>query len=202
MQLQYNIGPVAATPGMRHGSTMTGDDIISVIAGTIIPFGVFCEFNPTTGLLQPIQDTGTVGSFLPIWAGVSLYDPLTEQSYVPYTVPPSVVGGSVALGYPKGYAVPVMRRGRIWCQFDGVLTSITKYPLDGTFNVWHSSDGTHLQGVLTGAAVSATAGAEIDVLPTSGTAAAKTFDLLGQAGLYTNIFGTTFGVGAMTVDFK
>lgn len=196
MQLQYNIGPNPAQPGLRMGATMSSDDVITVIAAALILPGQVCEFT-AAGLLQPLQDTGTTSSFLPSYAGVALYDPLIEQSYVPYTVPPSTSGGSVALGYPKGFAVPVMRRGRIWAIFDGDLSTITKYPLDGAINVWHSSDGSHLQGVLTGHATETTAGAEIDVLPVANF---KTFDLLAQAGLYTNVFGSQFGVGPISVN--
>ena len=41
-----------------------------------------------------------------------------EQGYFPFAVPPSTAG-STGLGYPKGVAIPILRKGRIWMAYDG-----------------------------------------------------------------------------------
>jgi hypothetical protein len=197
MQLAYPLGPNPALPGMRAGSTMTSDVIRTAIAAVPIPFGVLCEYT-AGGLVQPLQTTETGGGFAPNFAGVSFYDALqVEQPYVPYQVPPTAGPGPIAAAYPKGFPVPIMRRGSIWCLFDGDLSAITAYPINGPFNVWHSSDGTHLQGVLTGRAVNGAAGQEVDLLPIANF---KTDDPEGYAGQYTSAFGSTFGVGPLAVN--
>ena len=69
--------------------------------------------------------------------------------------------GSTASGWLKGQAVPFMRKGRIWVATDASGSQVQTGPI----NVWHSSDGTHAQGVFTFLVASATGGAEIDVAP-------------------------------------
>ena len=69
--------------------------------------------------------------------------------------------GSTASGWLKGMAVPFMRKGRIWVATDASGSQVQTGPI----NVWHSSDGTHAQGVFTFLATSFTVGNEIDVAP-------------------------------------
>lgn len=193
-QSQYNLSPIPGQPGQPLDNELSSQDVVSAIALTVIPFGVVCELVSTGGKLfcQPLQDTGTAGSFLPDYGGISMLDvAAVEQSYIPYAVPASGAGSSNA-GYPKGFAVPLMRRGRIFAQWDGL--GATK--LIGSCNVWHSSDGTHNQGVISFTATATTAGAEIDAL----SVAFQAFDTNGVGGTYTDSFGDTVSIVPIAVN--
>lgn len=159
-QTSYSQNAIPGQPGQPYDSELSNQDIVDVVAGVNIPFGTLCELN-ASGLAVPVLDSTTGASFNPQVAGIALGGEFSvEQGYVPFTVP-DVGTGSSASGWLKGQVVSFMRRGRIWVLGDASGTSL-RY---GAINVHHSSDGTHLQGVFTFAAVSATAGNEIDVAP-------------------------------------
>jgi hypothetical protein len=195
-QLNYNLGPIPGIPGQLMDINAVGlGDIISGVAAVVIPPGVDLEFN-SSGLLVPVSDLTAAwppagGAGVTAHAGVSIYDLAGfEQGLFPFAVPPSTAGSS-ATGYPKGAVVPVLRRGRIWMQYDGGGTPARI----GGVNVWHSSDGTHPQGVLTFSATAVTVGAEI------GAAAGITaWNPTLLAGTYTDGFGVTWGVCGASVN--
>jgi hypothetical protein len=197
MQTSYSTGPTPAIPGMPYDpSSVASGDVVSIVAGVVIPFGVLCELSG--GKLQPVQDTnanwpptGTAaGTSL---VGISLQGGIAvEQGYLTPPVPASTAG-STSSGWPVGFIVPVMRRGRIWMSYDntGTATAI------GSVNVWHSSDGTHAQGVATFAATATTAGAEVS---TAG-AYLESFNPDGtQAGSFTDGWNVANGVLAVTIN--
>jgi len=169
-QTKYTLAPLAGVPGKIFDfAALQSGDIVSFVAGTTIPFGVMCELN-ASGVLQPVQDINanwppTGASSGTSLAGVSVWDPEgVMQDYLGSapTIPPTG-GGSSTKGYPKGFRIPVLRRGRVWMAYDGQGTP-TRI---GSVNVWHSSDGTNPQGVITFTATSATAGAEVSTAPSS-----------------------------------
>ena|ERR1700678_2695726 len=191
MQLHYSLGPAPALPGQLFDINSVGrGDIVSAVAGAVIPPGVYCELN-SSGLLVPAQDLGAG------WPpgqgyGVSIYDLAGfEQGYVSFAVPAGTAG-SVAAGYQLGALVPVLKAGRIWMAYDGGGTPIR---LGVGANMWHSSDGTHLQGVITFSAPSATVGAEIAAVPASMSVWNPTL----LAAVYTDGFGVATGVCAMNL---
>ena len=169
-QTNYSLAPLAGVPGKIFDfAALQSGDIVSFVAGTLIPFGVMCELT-SSGTLQPVQDINadwppsgaTTGTSL---AGVSVFDAEgVMQDYLGSapSIPPSG-GGSSTKGYPAGYRVPVLRRGRIWMAYDGQGTP-TRI---GSVNVWHSSTGAHPQGVITFTATSAGAGTEVSTAPSS-----------------------------------
>jgi hypothetical protein len=197
-QFSTSLTTVPGVAGQIYDLSAIGaGDIISAVAGEVIPFGVLCELN-ASGTLQPVQDinadwppVGTAaGTSL---AGISIYDPEgVMQDYLGSapTIPPTGEGSSTS-GYPKGYRVPVLRRGRIWMQFDGqgVPTRI------GPVNVWHSST-TGLQGVITFTATSGTAGSEVS----QAGAYLESFNPDLVAGEYTDAFNTTAGIIACNIN--
>jgi hypothetical protein len=191
MQLHYSQGPIPAIPGQLYDLNSVGrGDIISRVAGAIIPPGVYCELN-SSGLLVPAKDL--TASWPPaLGFGVSIYDLAGfEQGYFPFAVPPTTAG-SIGLGYQIGQVVPVLKSGRIWMAYDGGGTPVK---LGVGANMWHSSDGTHAQGVITFSATSATVGAEIGAVPASMTVWNP--DLLAAA--YTDGFGVSAGICAMNI---
>jgi len=184
-QLNFSRGMRPARVGMLMDLlALQGGDIITRIAAADIGFGVAVEFK-SDGTVQPVQDTHAnwpPPAATP-FAGVTIYDPVAvEMNYTRFAVPPSGAGTSV-VGYLKGMAVPILRRGRMWMAFDGGGT-LVKF---GTPNLWHSSDGTNLQGVATFSAIVTTAGAEIEAAPTGLTV----WDPEGLSGSYTDAFNVT-----------
>ena len=189
-QTSYSQNAIVAQPGMAYDMEQSNRDVVSVIAAANIGFGVLAELN-SSGLLVPVQDSTTGGSFKPMTAGITMFDPLgVEQQYTQYSVPGSTAGSS-ASGWLKGMAVPVMRQGRIWVLGDasGVIVR------SGAINVWHSSTGAHLQGVFTFQAVSATSGAEIDIAPNC-----LSWDPALQGGTSTDPFGNVFNVYCVEIN--
>lgn len=199
-QTNYSLGPIPGFPGKIFDlSALRSGDIVSFVAGVLIPFGVLCELD-SNGKLQPVKDINanwppsgaTTGTSL---AGVSIWDPEgVMQDYLGSapSIPPSG-GGSSTQGYPKGFRVPILRRGRVWMAYDGQGTPTRL----GAVNVWHSSDGTNPQGVITFTATSATAGAEVSVAPPS----LESFNPDGtQVGSFTDPFGNTVGIIAVSVN--
>lgn len=184
MQLAYTRDLVPGLPGMPY-SDWNDLFIVDGIAGAVIQPGVAVEL--ISGLLYPLKDAGTTSSFLPAMVGVALRDPAMENSYPPAT------GTNVVsfAGYQVGQPVPVCRRGRVWVQTDNGGT----WPDMAAVRVWHSSDGTHNQGVFTMTAASATAGAEIDLL-LSGVVGIKASD----AGAFTDGFGQTVNVAVLELN--
>ncbi len=200
-QTSYSQLPAPGTPGMIYDAqAIGGGDIVSFTAGVVIPFGVLCELTPT-GLLQPVQETNAnwpplAGTATNAIAGVSVYDPLgVEMAYLGFQVPPSITGSSTP-GYPKGAKVPVMRRGRVWMAYDGLGGANATNVRLGAANVWHSSDATHPQGVITFTATATTAGAEVSNCPAS----MEVFDPGNKKGQYTTGFGTVYGVIPMSIN--
>lgn len=179
-------------------SAISAGDIASFPAGTDIPFGVLCELD-SNGALQPVQDTNanwppSGAANATSLAGVSVFDPEgVMQDFIGSApaIPPNTTGSSTT-GYHKGMRVPVLRRGRIWMQFDGQGTPTRLGPV----NVWHSSDGSHPQGVITFTATATTAGSEVSTAPPS----MESFNPDGLAGLYTDGFGSSAGIIAVSVN--
>jgi hypothetical protein len=199
MQLKYNLGPIPGVPGQLLDLNAVGlGDIVTAIAGALIPPGIDCELN-AAGLLVPVSDLtaswpppGTAGGTAHY--GVSIYDLLGfEQGLPGYTVPPSTAG-STGTGYPLGSAVPILRKGRIWMQYDGGGVPLRV----GQPNVWHSSDGSHPQGVLTFSAVSAVVGAEIG----AAVGGMNTWNPNLTAGMYTDGFGVSWGICAVSLNLS
>ena len=183
-QTHYNRTPNPGQPGMLSDAGYHGQVIVTVVAGVVIPPGTLCETYSSSGkiLARPVQDATTGASFAPALAGIAFLDPESvEQTYVTFPVPPSNTGSSFS-GYPIGFPVPFVRRGRIWAAWDG--NTGTALPSNGGMQVWHSSDGTHKQGIFTTLAVSTTAGAEID-----------------KAGAYINLFDPNLVSGEYTDSF-
>ena len=173
MQLSYTRDLVPGLPGMPFGE-WNELSIVSYPAGAVIQPGIAVEVS--AGLLYPLKDATTGGAFAPKLVGVSLRDPMMENSY-----PPAAGTAVVAFaGYQIGQPVPVVRRGRVFVQTDNVGA----WPEMGTVNVWHSSTGANAQGVFTLTAVSAVAGAEIDALVAGVVGIRPEF-----AGSFTNGFG-------------
>lgn len=192
MQLAYNYRSLPAVPGMPFDMNDTANEVRSYPAAVAVPFGVAVEL--TSSGVQPAQ-TSTTGAPPAAMIGISVFDPAREQSF-----PPDPHTGVSSTGYAAGEMVPVMVKGNIWVQTDGGGTWPATF---GTVNVWHSSDGTHPQGVFTKTAPSSTAGAEID------TAAAwvSGFTPMPQAsaqsfvGTFTDGFGNTVKIAPLTVNF-
>ena len=150
MQTVVNLYPISGLPGQFADNAY--HEVKSYAAKVAIGFGILCEIVLTSGFeeIQPVKDSGTTSTFLPVLAGVTAYDPAREQA----------LGGGGG-SYAAGEMVPCVRKGRVFGVFDGGGT----WPTDAAVRVWHSSDGTHLQGVFTMSAASATGGAEIDLVP-------------------------------------
>lgn len=191
-QLNYPLTGTPAQPGQifDEGSVRDGD-IVSASSKVVIPFGVLCEIRLADGQAQPVSETGAhwpPSSFTAARLyGISVFDPMgAEQTY------PAIGGSSSCAGYPAGVRVPFMRRGRIWMSFDNGGTKV-KF---GAFNIWHSSDGTHPQGVATFTATAATAGAEIDTCPVS----MEVFDPDSLGVSYTDVFGVAQGVLPVSIN--
>lgn len=156
MQTNFSINPPIGLPGMRFDNGP--HEVRAFPAKVAIPFGVLCEFTTladgVTRAVQPVQDAGTAGSFLPNLAGISEYDAMREQGYA--------AGGTIGQGYYKaGEMVPCVRRGRMFVAFSGSGT----WPEYAAVRVQHNSDGSSGAGVFTMAAASTTLHAEIDTAP-------------------------------------
>lgn len=197
MQLQYNLAPIPGVPGQLLDLNSVGlGDIVSCVAGEIIPPGIDCEMD-STGKARAVKDAaaswpppGTAAGTTHL--GVSIFDLAGyENTYTTFSVP-RTTAGSTSTGYPKGAVVPFLRKGRIWMAYDGGGTPVRI----GVGNIWHSSDGTHLQGVVTFTAVSATVGAEIDLMLAGMTVWNPTL----LAGSYTDSFGVSASVCAVSLN--
>lgn len=152
MQTTFNLNPPLGIPGQMFDDGPK--EVRSFPAASDTLFGTLCEVT-TSGTVQAVQDSTTGGSFLPVLAGIALFNPMHEQAYVN-------AGGTAGNGYwRKGEMVPCLRRGRVFAAYDGGGT-VGEYT---AIRVWHSSDGTHLQGTFTMTAAATTAGAEIDLAP-------------------------------------
>jgi hypothetical protein len=191
-QLRYNLTSIPGIPGqLLDFASIDRSVIVSAVAGVIIPPGVDVEIDATTGLLRPVNDL-TAGWAAALHYGVSINDPVGfEQGYFPWAVPPTSAGSS-GLGYPVGAVVPVLRMGRIYMAYDGGGTPTRL----GAFNIWHSSDGTHPQGVATFSATAITVGAEIGAAPAG--LSVWNPDLI--AGSYVDGFGVTAGICGVLVN--
>lgn len=196
-QTTVNLTPNPAQPGQLLSNDRSAIGVRTVPAGVVVPFGVLCEVYAATNgnaLCRPVKDSTTGGSFAPALGGISILDEVAvEMGYTVYAVPPSTTGSS-ATGYPIGYSVPLLFRGGIWGSWDG--NTGTALPLTGAIQVWHSSDGTHAQGVFTTLAASATAGAEIDAAG----AYITVWDPFVKSGAYTDSFGNTVDIVALNIN--
>jgi len=187
VQTHYATTPTPAQAGMLSDLGYRGQQIVTVVAGVVIPPGVLCETYVSSGkvLARPVNDSGTGASFLPTLAGISFLDPASvEQAYATFAVPPSGAGSTFA-GYPIGFPVPFVRRGRIWVQWDG--NTGVALPSNGGVQVWHSSDGSTFQGVFTTKAAQTTLHSEID----GPFGWENLFDPNLVSGSYTDSFGNT-----------
>jgi hypothetical protein len=168
---------------------MLAEDVTAATAGILD-----VAYSGTTNAATTTTILGA-GIYNPQLVGVSLMDVVgAEQAYVPYAVPNAGAGSTFA-GYPVGFSVPVVRRGRIWTLWDGN----TGNPLPsamGAMNVIHSSTGANPQGVVTTKAVSTTVGFEIDALPS----ACQLYDPRQVSGTYTDAFGTSTSMVVMNLN--
>jgi hypothetical protein len=196
-QTAYNLEPVIAVPGMPF-SPAASNVVETRPALSAIPFGVGVELVVQNGIeyIQPLQDSGTTSSFVPALYGISIFDPAREQVIPTLGVNPG--GIQTAAAYAAGEMVPVLRSGTIYVQTDSSINQASwgsAWPSLGAVNVWHSSDGSHSQGVFTMLVASATSGAEIDACPTS---------IIGRdvarQQTYTNGFGATFSLAVVEVN--
>jgi hypothetical protein len=185
MQLAYTRDLVPGVPGMPY-QDWNSLTIVSYPAGAVIQPGVAVEL--VSGLLYPLKDAGTTTTFLPKMVGVAMFDPVGGENSYPPATGTNVVSFA---GYAVGQMVPVARKGQVWVQTDAGGT----WPEFAAVNVWHSSDGTHNQGVFTMTAPSATAGAEIDALGAG---------VLGvhpaKAGTYTDGFNQSIKVAVVELN--
>lgn len=145
MQTSYNTDVVIGVPGQPRASTIH-EMIVSYPAGEVINFGRAVAVN-SSGLLQQVQETGD--GLLAGLLGVSVYQPAREQAY------PPTFGGAQ---YQVGEMVPVMRRGRIFAEWNGTTQGYC-----AAVNVNCSSTTDTNRGIFTDAAISAVAGSEIAV---------------------------------------
>ena len=91
-QFSVTQNAIPAQPGMAFDAEVSDRDVVSIVAAVNIPFGVYCELT-STGLAQPMQDSGTTSSFVPNSIGISMYDPLgVEQNYVTWALSTSLSG--------------------------------------------------------------------------------------------------------------
>ena len=197
-QTSYSLAPGAGTAGMLYGNSRMNNQIVTAIAGAVIPPGVFCELVSVNGnyLAFPLKDTGTTSSFTPALVGVAVLDSvMAEQSYVTYAVPNSGNGSTFA-GYPVGMPVSFLQSGLIWVAWDGNTGTALPLPA-GTMNVGHSSTGANSQGVVTTLSASATAGAEIDALPSG---SAVFYDPRQVSATYTDPWGVSRSAVVMSVN--
>lgn len=94
-----------AQPGQPLDMDVSRRKVVSAVCAVAIGFGTLLEYT-ATGSVQPVQDTGTAGTFLPKLAGIAILDPVgREQIYVSPTVPTALAGtvtatnGSTALTF-------------------------------------------------------------------------------------------------------
>lgn len=190
-QLTYNLRSVPAVPGMPFDGDMLGNKVQSFPAKYAVGFGIAVELN-SDGTIQPAQ-TATTGAPPATLIGVTMYDPAREQSY-----PPNALTPSSTPGYAAGEMVPVMTRGTMYVAQDGGGS----WSNLGVLNLWHSSDGTHNQGVFTFTAAATTSGAEIDHAP-AWMVALKPFTTspIADVGSFTDGFGQTVTIGVVSINF-
>ncbi len=149
-QTSYSLDPAVGLPGMPADTGY--NDIRSYPCSEDIPFGVLCEL--ASGKVRRCQQSGSgLGSTV---VGVSVYDPAREQQV------PSA--GTGAGSYKSGEMVPLLRKGRVFAQWNGTTQTALTQP-----NVNHpsSSDPSGIRGVFTDASTSTTAGSEITQCPAS-----------------------------------
>lgn len=165
-------------------SVTNGSASITFSQNQTLAAGAQLTFSSQPGVVYQLAAAITAGT-----AGtlVTNYSGATNASATTTLQPTS----STSNGWKAGQAVPFLRRGRIWAAFDTGGTQAR----NGAVNVWHSSDGTHAQGVFTFSAVAQTAGAEIDVAP--GTVVWNP-DLVGLS--YVDPFGNGQTVGCVEIN--
>lgn len=185
MQTQFNINPPAGLPGMPFDDGPM--EVRAFPAHVDCPFGLLLEIVVTSGVrgVQPVQDSGTTGSFLPNLAGISLYNPMREQAYVN-------AGATAGNGfYRAGEMVPCVRRGRVWAAFDNGGT----WPEYAAVRVKHNSDGSAGAGVFTMTAASTTSHAEIDTAPSC-----QGIEATLAQGAYVDFSGDTIGAAVVSIN--
>lgn len=178
-------------PGaLMDPSAFEGGDIVTCTCASVIPFGIAVEYK-ADGTVQPVQQTGWPPAAPLAIAGIVIRNPFVEQALAAYAVPPTTAG-STFVGYPKGFRIPVLKRGRIWMAYDGGGTP----PKFGVFNIWHSSTGASPQGVATLTATSASAGVEIGAAP----AGLSVYNPGLLAKLYTDPWNQSVGIMGVQVN--
>jgi hypothetical protein len=211
-----------ASPGLLSGTvTLTNASAaITFSVAQTLPAGSLLTFSAQTGVVYVLAESVTAGTagvlattyggsssssgtttnvspgvYQPELIGVSMIDTFgVEEAYVPYAVPNAGAGSTFA-GWPVGKSVPILRKGRIWTQWDGNTGNALPLAI-GAMNVIHSSTGANPQGVVTTKAVSTTAGNEIDALPT----ACQIYDPRNYSGTYTDVFGNSTSVVVMQLN--
>lgn len=149
-QLSYSLDPSSTGYAGDHSDDGATNDVLSAAAAEEIPFGRLLELQ-VDGTVRLYRGTGKV-------FGVSMRRDTRETgSYA--------IGGSAT--YKQYDPVPVMRRGRMWVQFESNAASVRL----AAPNVWTPSDNslTNLAklGTFTSRATAGTTGAEIVAAPSA-----------------------------------
>ena len=136
----YESFPIAV-PGMV-ADDYAGIDITTCIASEDIPAGRLVVSDGVVTIDGRRSVKLATGATLGEVQGISVYRPTQMQR--------PAVGGVVPPAYQAGDAIPVMRAGRIWCEFEG-----TNVVADQVLNVT-TTGGAANRGSLTGTAADAT----------------------------------------------
>lgn len=150
MQTVHNLAPAVGAPGMLFDDK-EGNDIVSCIAGEDLQPGRWVELassdvktGPATVQLMQ-QTTSTCAPY-----GVVVRDQQREANNWP---------DNSSQGIKSGTRVAVLRRGRIFVERDSADTaSVARFD---TPKIMHSSTNSAKRGMMTQAAASTAAGAEV-----------------------------------------
>jgi hypothetical protein len=156
-QTDYSLFPYVGGAGQRYRAS-SSDEVVDYVALATIQPGQLLEVVTVAAAESPTGESEGVrpaqsasGALKPV-AGVALY----VETYAPLpgqAAPPNY--------FMAGDRIPVLRKGRVYAQWSGTTQGVLV-----TANYYHESTGaTAVQGVITDAATSATAGSEVDALP-------------------------------------
>lgn len=152
-QVRMNLEMDVAVPGMLADENLE-NRIVSYPAGEAIEFGRLVEIS-SNGQIFKVRGTGASVAAGAV-VGVSVFDVAREQQL-------ASTGGSAGSGfYQSGDMVPVLRKGRIFGQWDG-SGSQGNY-VSVSVNHPSTSDPSDLRGVFSNGTVTTTAGSEITAL--------------------------------------
>lgn len=143
-QTSFSTDNPAAKAGMILSDAEDTIQETLICGATALDFGIVVEL--VNGLAVPAQGTGNPDAS--VLYGITVYKASLEQP---------AAGSSTPLPYQPGDNVPVLRKGRIAAQ----CVSGTTVTPGAVANVSHSSTTANLQGLITSAAASGTAGSEV-----------------------------------------